>query len=151
MLDAEKVIQINNFIDRVHTPIVWAFPVTLGIFISLEIFLPAKQRFETKFDEFYSWTKYYLVILASLVTISQGLSGGCWVQIPQNYLAQKYLGHDWLPYGLVFREYVNVEYWWVLRLVFFIGAILAFIIFYNYWNRRMKMPMSNSKLNLVKN
>ena len=141
MLTAESVIEINNFIDRVHSPLLWSFPVVLGIFTSLEIFLPVKECFQSWFDKFYSWLKFYLVLIASLVTVSQGLSGGCWVQIPQNYLSQKYLGKDWLPYGLVFREYLPESQWWILRTTYFIAAILALSIFYFYWKRRMAKPV----------
>jgi hypothetical protein len=146
MLDADKVIQINNFIDRVHTPILWAFPVALGIFSALEIFLPTKQFFQNKFDAFYSWFKFDLVILASLVSASQGFSGGCLIQIPQNFLAQKYLGRDWLPYGLVFRENIDPSYWWLLRLVYFIGGVVALYTLYTYWDKRMKIPTNNTFL-----
>jgi hypothetical protein len=145
MLNAEKVIVINNFIDRVHTPIIWAFPVTLGIFISLELFLPKKQKFENKFDQFFSLLKFCLVIFAGLVLSSQGFSGGCVIQIPQNFLAQQYLGRDWLPYGIVFREYINPDYLWLLRLFYFIGGLSSVFVVFKYWKERIKTPLKSLK------
>jgi hypothetical protein len=145
MLNAEKVIEINNFIDRVHTPIIWAFPVTLGIFVSLELFLPRKEQYENQFDEFFSWLKFYLVIFAGLVLSSQGFSGGCVIQIPQNLLAQQYLGRDWHPYGIVFRENINQEYLWLLRLFYFIGGLSSVFIVFKYWEDRIKISFSKQK------
>lgn len=143
MLNAEKVIEINNFIDRVHTPIIWAFPVTLGIFVSLELFLPRKEKYENQFDEFFSWLKFYLVIFAGLVLSSQGFSGGCVIQIPQNLLAQQYLGRDWHPYGIVFRENINQEYLWLLRLFYFIGGLSSVFVVFRYWEERIKTPLAS--------
>lgn len=142
---------INQTIDRYHQPSQW---VTLGVmagFFALEVFLPTKEVFESKFDRYYSYVKFGIIVLMTSVALSQGITGGCVVQIPQNWLARTYMGKEyWYPFGVVFRE--NFPTWFepYLRLIYFVFSLITPYTVWIYWKKRIKIPRLTWKNSLSK-
>ena len=143
-MTAEQAIAINNFIDQIHSPYYWAFPVALGIFALLEIFLPAKDRYLNSFDRYFTYTKFSLAVFVTLVATSQGFTGGCVVHLIQNWLAQAFLGKEYwnLPYGVVYRELVPENFVWVLHLIYFLGGVMSLLATWKYYQKFIRSPDS---------
>jgi hypothetical protein len=144
-LSYEQAEAINIFIDRVHSPYYWAFPVALGTFALLEVFLPHKEFFVSAFDRYFTYLKFSLIGFLSLVATSQGFTGGCVVHLVQNWLAQNYLGKEYwnLPYGLVYREYLPADLEWLLRLVYILGGLLSVLgvwVYYRKFVQNTRLP-----------
>jgi hypothetical protein len=136
----ELALRINYFIDRYHSQEYWSYPFLLAVFFMLEIFLPPRASYESRFDKYFTWFKFGLVAFAALIAASQGFAGGCLVQLPQNWLAQNYLSMPyWHEYGLAFREYVPAGWHWLLRLVYMAGGCLCLWAAYRYYLRRVKI------------
>lgn len=136
----ELALDINNFIDRVHSPYYWAFPSILAVFALLDLFLPAKLVYLNTFDRYFTHFKFALIIFFTLVATSQGLTGGCILHLPQNWLAENYLNMDYwnTPYGLVYREYVPQRFEWALRLVYFLGGMISVLATWKYYIKFVK-------------
>jgi hypothetical protein len=145
-LTAEQAIQINQTIDRYHDPRYWSIFGILSLIFLLEVFFPTKKVFKNKLDSFFSHFKFSILLFTSLILISQGIFGGCVIQIPQNWLAQKYLNLPyWYPYGLVYRESFDSSFWPVLRTIYILITILYFYWLYHYYRKRLHHPRNNSK------
>lgn len=143
-LTPQQAIEINQTIDRFHEPYQWAAMALLAMFFSLEIFLPTKQHFESKFDIFYSQVKWYFILLMTAVALSQGITGGCVLQIPQNYLASEFLNRPyWYPYGVVFRENFPPSFEPFLRIFYFAFSLVTPYVANKFWNKRLRLPRLN--------
>jgi len=136
MFDADTVITINTWIDKYHGPNQFTPFVVMGMFVLLEVILPKKNGWENLFDKVLGHIKMGLVTLTMLVATSQGITGGCIIQIPQNWLARQALGRDWYPFGLVYREYVPQDFWWALRLFYFLGGLFILVIWWLWMEKR---------------
>ena len=140
----ELALEINQFIDRIHSPYYWSFFAVIAIIYLLEVFLPEKKYLESGFDRWLTYFKISIVGLFALVAISQGVTGGCVIQIPQNWLARNYLGMEyWHPYGLVFREYLDPQYWIFLRIFYLLGSFLTLFVTWKFWKKRVYTPLKN--------
>jgi hypothetical protein len=140
-LTVEQATQINESIDKVHNPYYWTFIAIVGVVFLFDSFLPIKSKFESDFDRVFSYFKFYTIIFFTLIALSQGLSGGCIIQIPQNWIAQTYLDRPyWYPYGPVFRELLPEQYWFVLVLGYFFGSLFAAFRAYRFWQKRILAP-----------
>jgi len=136
MFTSETVIAINQWIDKYHGPAQWAPFVAIGLLVSLEGFLPTKTEWESVWDKWLTWLKSFFITLTMFVGASQGFTGGCVIQIPQNWLSQTALGRDWHPYGLVFREYVPQQWWWALHAFYILCACLGIYLWRKWLNKR---------------
>ncbi|MEM1312131.1 MAG: hypothetical protein AAGF07_01570 [Patescibacteria group bacterium] len=149
-LTTEQAIQINETIDKYHDPYYWTVVAVVAFVFLIDSYLPRKRIFESKLDKILSYVKLITLIFLSLITLSQGLTGGCFIQIPQNWIAQNYLDRPyWYPYGLVFREMIPEKYWIVLRIFYFFGSIFVAYRTYLFWQKRVLSP-SQEKLNYAK-
>jgi len=137
---------INQTIDRFHEPYYWSGFGLLAFLFILEIFLPEKKYFKSAFDKYFTYFRFSIIILMTLVALSQGLAGGCVLQIPQNWLAQNYLGREyWYPYGLVFREHFPEKFWPILHFTYFVASLITPYFAYQYYQKRIKKPSNSSK------
>ncbi len=141
-LSYDQALAINNLIDRLHSPDYWAIPVSLGLFATLEIFLPAKEDYLSQFDKYFTYIKFTLIVFFMLVATSQGFTGGCVIHIVQNWLAHTYLGQEYwnTPYGIVYREYLPEGYVWVLQLIYFTGGAISLIGAWQYYKKFIRIP-----------
>lgn len=140
-LNAQRAREINLLIDKYHDPYWWSLFGILSLVFLLEIFLPVKKQFENWFDKVLTDFKLFILFFCSLILISQGFLGGCVVQIPQNWLAQKYLDLPyWYPYGLVYRENFPESFWPFLRLIYILLALLFFYLTYLFYYKRVRLP-----------
>jgi hypothetical protein len=145
MLNAERVIAINQFIDWLHT----SFPAIsiIAAAILLESFLPARKRFANIYDRWLTYIRFAAAIIFSLIALSQGMLGGCIIHIPQNYLAQQYLGRDWSDYGLFYREFIDPALHLYLRIFYFLGGLFVTWCTWQFWKKRLLAPHIGSGLN----
>jgi|688.fasta_scaffold201012_1 hypothetical protein len=126
-LSYEQAYQINEWIDKIHSPQYWALGGVIAIIAIVESYLPHKKSFASDLDQYLVYFKLFFLVAFSLVFFTQGLLGGCIVQIPQNWIAQKYLDREfWYPFGLVYRESLNSKFWPLLRLFYLVLGSLAF-------------------------
>lgn len=134
----EQVIEFNQLVDKYHDPRYWSIFGFLSLVFILEVFLPIKKSFNGYFDQVLSYFKFGVLLFTSLIVASQSFLGGCLIQIPQNWLAQRYLGQPyWYPFGLVYRENFPESFWPYLRLIYLFLAILYFYFLYKYYQRRL--------------
>jgi Na+-translocating ferredoxin:NAD+ oxidoreductase RnfD subunit len=145
-LTYDQAVKINEDIDKIHNPYYWSFLAVIGGIFLLDSFLPEKQHFESKFDKYFTFFKWSIIVFFTLIALSQGLTGGCVVQIPQNWIAQHYLNRDyWYPYGPVFRELLPQQYWFILQISYFLGSLFTLWRARVFYKKRMIMPLENEK------
>lgn len=145
-LSYQQAESINQTIDRFHEPYYWSIFGVFALLFALEIFLPEKRRFSSQFDRYFTYFRFSIIILITLVALSQGLAGGCVLQIPQNWLAQNYLGREyWYPYGLVFREHVPQQFWPLLHFTYFLASLITPYFAFQYYQKRIKKPNIGSR------
>ncbi len=138
-LTYEQAESINRTIDKYHDPYYWTFGAIVASFFLLESFLPRRDHFESRFDRYYTHFKLSLIIFFTSIAISQGILGGCFIQIPQNWIARHYLNRPyWYPYGVVFRENFPENQWWLLRLIYLVVGIGIVYLAYKFWTKRVK-------------
>jgi hypothetical protein len=135
-LDAQRVIAINTFVDEIHA--YFPYLSVIAILILLESFLPPRQGFWNWFDEYTAYIRFGFLILFSLIALSQGFLGGCFIHLPQNYLAQVYLGRDWVPYGIFYREYIPQNWVIWLRVFYLFGSLLVTFQTWKFWKNRLR-------------
>ena len=141
-LTYEQAIKLNEDIDKIHNPYYWTFLAVIGVMFLLESFLPVKSKFESGFDKYFTFFKWGVIIFFTLIALSQGLTGGCVVQIPQNWIAKTYLNREyWYPYGPVFRELLPERYWFVLQIGYFLGSIYALWRAIEFYKKRVMIPL----------
>jgi hypothetical protein len=135
---SDQALAIIRFIDQVHQPYYWSFAMFVAFAYSFESYLPSKIKWESRFDSWLSWFKLFLIGTLGFITIMQGVLNGCLCQIPQNYLAQKYLNKEyWYPFGVVFRENFSSEYWPLLRFGYLVLGGYFCWTGYQFWHKRM--------------
>ncbi len=143
-LNKEKALEIIYFIDKYHDPRYWIIFGVLSAIFLLEIFLPKKIQFENNFDKVFTYFKVSILFFVGLILFSQGFLGGCVIQIPQNWLAQKFLDRPyWYPYGLVYRENLPESFWPMLRIIYILFSILYYLVFYIFLDKRVWLKKNN--------
>lgn len=139
LLSYQQAYDINQWIDNWHNPSFWILGGVVGIVAILESFLPARNSLSGKYEQFLVKFKFFFLIALAVVFFTQGLLGGCIIQIPQNAIAKAYLGREfWYPFGLVYRENIPESYWPILRLFYLIlgsFAIQRCVVFYKKFVR----------------
>ncbi len=137
-MNVELAQKIISFIDFVHQPYYWTFIVVVAFFYSFESYLPKKTTWESRLDRYIGCFKFGLICILAFIVVMQGITGGCIFQIPQNYLAQNYLGLPyWYPFGLVFRENIDQSYWGLLRAVYLLLGSYYSYTAVQFWQKRM--------------
>jgi hypothetical protein len=130
-MNAETAIQINQWIDRFHNPSYWIIFWVIALYVLLEyrIFPKKEIVLDTIYSRIVLYGKFGVLLFTFAIALSQSVLGGCAIQLIQNYLAVQYLDREyWYPFGLVFRENLQPQYWIWLRL--FYGALT---IGYGFW------------------
>lgn len=126
LLSYQQAYDINQWIDHFHNPNFWILGGIVGFIAVLESFLPAKLSFSGTYEKFLVNFKFFFLVALAVVFFTQGLFGGCLIQIPQNAIAKAYLGRPyWYPFGLVYRESIAEKYWPLLRLFYLIIGTFA--------------------------
>lgn len=126
-LSYDQAYQINEWIDKIHNPQYWVLGGVVAVIAIIESYLPAKKAFVSDLDEYLTYFKFFFLIAFCLVFFTQGLFNGCIIQIPQNFIAQKYLNREyWYPFGIVYRENLDPKFWPLLRLFYLVLGSLSF-------------------------
>jgi hypothetical protein len=137
-LTIEQAEAINTFVDKTHT----FFPALsiLAIIALIESYLPYKQRYESRLDKIITQCKFGLIIFFCLIALSQGILGGCFIHIPQNWFNETYLGvKNAVPFGLFGRQYIPEQYWILLRIGYFFGSLFAVYRAWEFYKRRVNI------------
>lgn len=129
------MILLNETIDAIHS----LFPVLMpiGVVCVVMSYLPLKSHFESHFDVYFTWILFTFGCLFASYLYSQALLGGCFIHIPQNWIARQYLGKsEWWPFGLYGR------YGWpfdliTLRLLYIVLSVYSTIRLYVFYVRRI--------------
>lgn len=126
-LSYDQAYSINQWIDLWHNPSFWILGGVVGLVAIFESFIPKNQNHNPgTYEKLLIRSKFFFLIALAVVFFTQGLFGGCLIQIPQNAIARAYLGRPyWYPFGLVYREYFDGMYWPLLRLFYFILGSFA--------------------------
>lgn len=140
LLSYDQAYNINQWIDNWHNPSFWILGGVVGFVAILESFLPNRNYVPTTiYEKFLIDFKFFFLIALAVVFFTQGLLGGCVIQIPQNIIAKAYLGRPyWYPFGLVYRESLPEVYWPLLRIFYLVlgsFAIQRCVVFYNKFVR----------------
>ena len=149
-MDSQKAILINQFIDKVHNPNYWIIFWILALCILLEykIFPKRKVKIQTRYQKIILYSKFLVLMFTFGIALSQSILGGCVIQLFQNYLAINYLDREyWYPYGLVFREKIDPQYWIYLRLIYICLTILYGVWIYKYYlfiSKKIKNTIKDS-------
>jgi hypothetical protein len=134
LLTYQQAYNFNQWIDGWHNPSFWILGGIVGIVAILESFLPAKNFISGYYEKILINSKFFFLIALAVVFFTQGLLGGCIIQLPQNWIAQNFLGRPfWYPFGLVYREGISEQYWPLLRFFYLIlgtFAIQRCLVFY---------------------
>lgn len=137
-MSSQQALAIIEVIDWIHQPYYWSFIMFVALAYTFEIYLPKKRQWESIFDLVLTYFKFILIAILAFIVLMQGMIGGCLCQIPQNYLARKYLSLDyWYPFGLVFRENFAVQDWKWLRMFYLIAGLYFAWATYQFWKKRI--------------
>jgi len=145
-IDPDTALTLIDWIDILHNPDQWTPFTTVGLFVLFEAGLPIKESIQNRWDGILLRIKAFFATMAMLVGSSQGFTGGCVVQIPQNWLSQQAFGRDWYPYGLVFREYFPEEWWWALRTFYILLATLVVFLWWKWIHKRYLPAIRNANI-----
>jgi hypothetical protein len=140
-MSSQTALLINQWIDIIHNPNYWIIFWFIALYILLENNIFPKKNIipKSKYAKLIIYTKLLILIFTFSIAASQGLLGGCFITSIQNYLAINYLDREyWYPFGLVFRENFNPQYWIYLRLLYTLLTILYGIWIYKYYKFVMK-------------
>lgn len=135
-MNGQTALQINQWIDIVHSPNYWIFFWAIALYILLEPKIFPKKDIISykKYAKPIIYGKFLLLFFTFSIALSQSLFGGFLITSIQNYFASTYLGREyWYPYGLVFRENFDPQYWIYLRLFYIILTILYGTWIYKYY------------------
>ncbi|MEI6728173.1 MAG: hypothetical protein WCK98_00875 [bacterium] len=150
-LTFQQAYDLNQWIDNIHNPYVWSYGAVISIYALLESYLPKRQFVATGLDSFLNGLKFFFLFAFALIFFSQGLLGGCFIQIPQNLIAQKFLNREyWYPFGLVYREQLDPRYWPFLRGLYLVlglyGGYRTVIYYQKFINLKAKIKDSLSTI-----
>ena len=140
-MNSQTALLINQWIDIIHNPNYWIIFWFIALYIVLEpkIFPQKSIIPKNKFATTIIYTKFLVLFFTFSIALSQSLFGGCLITSVQNYFASNYLGLEyWYPFGLVFRENFDPQYWIYLRLFYIILTILYGTWIYKYYRFVMK-------------
>jgi hypothetical protein len=134
MLSPQQVIEINQFLDEIHS--FFPYVTTLGAFLLLESLLPYRTP-RNVLERNLNYTKLIVMSSFVVVTLTQGIFGGCLLHIPQNWLAQEVLGKKWHEYGLVYRYSLPQAWWPALQLFYVVLGSFGAWRTWHYYQRRI--------------
>lgn len=140
-MDSQTALLINQWIDKIHNPNYWIIFWFIALYILLENNLFPKRDIIPKFKygKAIIYSKLFVLFFTFSISASQSLFGGCLITFIQNYLARTYLDREyWYPFGIVFRENFDPQYWIYLRLFYIVLTILYGIWIYKYYKFVMK-------------
>ena len=140
-MDNQTALLINQWIDIIHNPNYWIIFWFIALYILLENNLFPKRDIipKSKYGKAIIYSKLFILFFTFSIAVSQSLLGGCFITSIQNYLAINYLGREyWYPFGLVFRENFDPQYWIYLRLFYIILTALYATWIYKYYKFVMK-------------
>jgi hypothetical protein len=143
-LTYQQAYDLNQWIDYIHNPYVWSYGAVISVYALFESYLPKRQFKTTGLDSFLNGLKFFFLFAFAFIFFSQGLLGGCFIQIPQNLIAQKFLNREfWYPFGLVYREHIDPQYWPYLRGLYLLlglyGCYRTFIYYQKFINLKAKI------------
>lgn len=125
-MNESLALKIIEFIDKFHQPHIWTLGGVIAVLALVESFLNENYIYKSFLGILLIYFKLFFLVMFDLVFFTQGLFGGCLLQVPQNYLARKYLGMDfWYPFGIVYRESLNPVFWPYLRIFYLFLGIFA--------------------------
>jgi hypothetical protein len=140
-MNSQTALRINQWIDIVHNPNYWVTFWFIALYILLEPKIFPKRAIipQNKYAKTIIYTKFFILIFTFIIMLSQSLFGGCLINSVQNCIARTYLDREyWYPFGLVFRENFDPQYWIYLRLFYIILTIIYGIWIYKYYKFVMK-------------
>jgi hypothetical protein len=135
-MNAETAIQINQWIDRLHNPSYWIifWVIALCILFEYTIFPQKKIILNSIYSRIVLYAKFGILLFTFAIALSQSVLGGCIITSLQNYFAIHYLNREyWYPFGLVFRENLDPQYWIWLRILYIIVTLLYGFWIYRYY------------------
>jgi hypothetical protein len=140
-MDSQTALLINQWIDIIHNPSYWIIFWFIALYILLENNLFPKRDIIPKFKygKAIIYSKLFVLFFTFSISASQSLFGGCLITSIQNCIARTYLDREyWYPFGIVFRENFDPQYWIYLRLLYIILTVLYGIWIYKYYKFVMK-------------
>ena len=135
-MNPQIALQINQWIDRLHNPSYWIIFWVIALCILLEyiIFPQKKIVLDTVYSRIVLYAKLGILFFTFAIALSQSVLGGCVITSLQNYLAVNYLNREhWYPFGLVFRENLEPQYWIWLRVLYIIVTLIYGFWIYRYY------------------